>query len=126
MDYKEWAEKEKGKAIEERKKLESIEAEKINMESKAKKQKSSTGEKIAKIIMIITIVILLTGAGLMIGYSGNSESTPLFAKIIIYAAGIISAIGFIFYVALNMFSEYSDYEEMDDDVYLIEEAEKHK
>ena len=126
MDYKEWAEKQKGKAIEERKKLESIKTKKINMESKAKKQKSSTGEKIAKIIMIITIVILLTGAGLMIGYSGNSESTPLFAKIIIYAAGIISAIGFIFYVALNMFSEYSDYEEMDDDVYLIEEAEKHK
>jgi Na+/melibiose symporter-like transporter len=126
MDYKEWTEKEKKKVIEERKKLESIKAEKINMESKAKKQKSSTGEKIAKIIMIITIVILLTGAGLMIGYSGNSESTPLFAKIIIYAAGIILAIGFIFYVALNMFSEYSDYEEMDDDVYLIEEAEKHK
>ena len=47
MDYKEWAEKQKGKAIEERKKLESIKTKKINMESKAKKQKSSTGEKIA-------------------------------------------------------------------------------
>jgi hypothetical protein len=120
LDYKEWKEKEKKKIIEERKKLESIKTEKVNMESKAKRQKSSTGEKIAKAIMIITIVILLAGAGLMIGYSSNSESTPLFAKIIIYAAGVISAIGFIFYVALNMFSEYSDYEELDDVVYLIE------
>jgi len=88
MDYKEWAEKEKGKAIEERKKLESIEAEKINMESKAKKQKSSTGEKIAKAIMIFSAVIVIAALITIIAYDGV-KSAPLLAKIVIYA-GVVS------------------------------------
>jgi len=94
MDYKEWAEKEKGKAIEERKKLESIEAEKINMESKAKKQKSSTGEKIAKAIMIFSAVIVIAALITIIAYDGV-KSAPLLAKIVIYAGFIVMLIWFI-------------------------------
>jgi len=91
MDYKEWTEKENKKIIEEKRKLKSIEVEKVNMESKAKKQKSSTGEKIAKAIITLSIVIIIAGVITAIASTiayGGDESTPLLAKIVIYAGGI--------------------------------------
>lgn len=61
------------------------------MESKAKKQKSSTGEKIAKAIITLSIVIIIAGVITAIASTiayGGDESTPLLAKIVIYAGGI--------------------------------------
>ena len=121
MDYKEWTEKEKKKVIEERKKLESIEAEKINMESKSKKQKSSTGEKIAKAIMIFSSVIIIAALITVIAY-GGAKSAPLLAKIVIYAGCITMLAWVVFNIILYMFSEYKDEEELEDDLldwYLI-------
>jgi len=119
MDYKEWTEKEKKKAMEERRKLESIEAEKVNMELKAKRQKSSTGEKIAKTIITLSIVIIMAGVitaiASTIAYGGN-ESTPLLAKIVIYAGGITMLAWVVIYIVFAIFSEYEeDEEELEDD-----------
>jgi fatty acid desaturase len=119
MEYKEWAEKEKKKAIEERKKLKSIETEKVNMESKAKKQKSSTGEKIAKAIITLSIVIIMAGVITAIASTiayGGDESTPLLAKIVIYAGGITMLAWVVIYIVFAIFSEYEeDEEEFEDD-----------